>query len=408
MRPGAVLVSIVSLLLSLSVVVWLSNSFDEVSVDSPLAAPAIADQPDTPRPSSDEGPHPTADFAETRFNFGMMQLRDKGSHLFEVTNNGDVPLKLKAGKSSCQCTVGEVGIDEIAPGESTTIELSWEIKNPNEMFEHSAIIHTNAPEHNKGEVRLTVHGRVVAEASVVPPGSFDLGTVLETKSKPFFFYSRFHDEFQLLSVECSEKNITTEVARLTDAELEILRRELGGELPPEAVGQPIESAPAPPKCGYKITVTADPAIPVGVNEIPVTLVTDLPKTKEFTYRILARRPVPLQFFPMPGTKFMPDKTIVSGGAFDADKGKKMELLMLPAGLDKPLEISIASTEPKWLEATVSEEKSNQGIPRHRLTISIPPGAPPVIRNAESPAKIMLKTNHPDVNELKVRVTFVSR
>ncbi len=408
MRPGAILVSIVSLLLSLSAVVWLSNLSGEVRVQSPLSPPPIADLPDTPRPSADEGPQPTAEFSETRYDFGMMQLNDKGSHVFHVKNNGTAPLKLKAGKSTCQCTVGAVGTEVLAPGETTTIEMSWEVKNPNEMFEHSAIIHTNAPEHERGEVRLIVHGRILAEAALAPPDSLDMGSVLEAKSKPFFLYSRFHDQFELLSIDCPLEAVTTEVERLTADELVMLNREIGGELPPEAVSEPMTTPPARPKIGYKITVTVEPTIPVGVNEIPLTLHTDLPKAKDHTYVIRARRPVPIQFFPLPGTKFIADNSIVSCAAFDAEQGTKMELLMLATGLDKPLEASLLSTEPSWLEATLSEEKSNQGVRRFRLAIRIPPGTPPTVRTSENPAKVLLKTNHPDVEELTLNVTFLSR
>jgi|GEM_PF-859968 len=407
MRPGAILVSIVSLLLSLIAVVWLSRSFGDVDVDTEFAAPPIADLPDTPRPSSEEGPQPTADFAETKFNFGIMQLHDKGSHVFKVTNTGDAPLKLKSGKSTCQCTVGEVGIEDVAPGESTTIELSWEIRNPAEMFEHSAIIHTNAPEHDNGEVRLIVHGRVLPEASVLPPDSLDLGVVLETKSEPFFFYSRYVDDFELKSVECPLEGITTEVVRLTEADLEELKRRMEGDFPQEELDEP-ELQSAMPKCGYRITVTAEPTIPVGINEVPVTLHTNLPKNSEFSYQLRLRRPVPIQFFDRPGTRFIASKSVVEGAAFDADEGTTMELLMLPTGLDKPFEVSVLSTNPEWLEAEVSEQKSASGFSRFRLAISVPPGIPPVVRTADNPAQVVLKTNHPDVEELTLDVIFLSR
>jgi hypothetical protein len=155
-------------------------------------------------------------------------------------------------------------------------------------------------------------------------------------------------------------------------------------------------------------VTAEPTIRVGINEIPLTLHTDLPKTKEYTYLIRASRPVPIQFFPLPGTKFIPDRLIASCTAFDAAQGTTMELLMLSTGLDKPLEVSVISTEPGWLEASVSEEKSNQSIRRFRLKIHVPPGTPPAVRTIDNPAKVLLKTNHPDVGELTVNVTFLSR
>ncbi len=409
MRPGAILVSIVSLLLSLSAVVWLSDSFGKVDVETRFEKQPIADAPGTPRPSSDEGPQPTAEFAETKFDFGIMQLFGKGSHVFEVTNNGDAPLKLKAGKSSCQCTVGTVDTEEIAPGDSTTIEMSWEIKSSAELFEHSAVIHTNAPEHENGEVRLTVHGRVVAEASTLPPESLDMGTVDETRSESFYFYSRSHDEFELLSIDCPRDGITTEFAQLSVNDLDGLNDELTSEMPPEVLAdQTAENMPLPPKFGYKVTVTVEPTIPVGFSEVPLTLHTDLPHTKEVSYLLRIRRTVPIQFFNLPGTGYIPSTSLVSTDEFDADKGKKMELLMLPTGLEGPFEVSVLSTQPEWLEASVSEEKSNSGVSRYRLTIAVPPGVPPVVFRSDNPAKVKLKTNHPDVEELNLNVTFLSR
>ena len=408
MRPGAILVSIVSLLLSLSAVVWLSRSFGDVDVDALPAHVPIADELDTPHPSPDEGPQPTADFAETKFDFGIMQLHDKGSHVFKVTNNGDAPLKLKAGKSTCQCTVGAVGIDEVPAGESTTIEMTWEIRNPNEMFEHSAVIHTNAPEHEYGEVRLIVHGRVVPEVTVMPPESLDMGIITETTTNYFYVFSRNVDAFELLSVECPVKGITTEAARLTDKDLENLAQKVTEEIPPEDYTRSKVQMPMPPKCGYRVTVTAEPTIPVGINELPVTLHTDLPKAKDVSYSIRVRRPMPIQFFDGPGAKYIEARSLVSAAPFDADKGTKMELLMLATAFGKPLEVSVSSTNPDWLEASVTGETLDSGLSRYRLTISVPPGIPPVGFTVDDPAKILLKTNHPDVEELNLNVTFRSR
>lgn len=410
MRPGAVLVSIVSLLLSLTAVVWLSRSFGDVDVDALSGDAAIAAHPDTPRPSSDEGPQPTADFAETTFDFGIMQILDKGSHVFKVTNNGNAPLRLKAGKSTCQCTVGAVGTEEVAAGESTTIEMSWEIRSTNEIFQHSATIHTNAPGHENGEVVLVVHGKVLPEASIAPPDTMDMGMILETTSSPFYLYSRSRDDFQLLAVECQVKGITTEVARLTDEELVTLDQAIGGVVSPEEEGEeePDALKRALPKCGYRVTVTADPSIPAGISEIPVTLRTDLPKLKELSYQVRVRRPMPIQFFNLPGTKYIEARSLVSGAPFDADKGTKMQMLMLATAFEKPLDVAVVSTEPEWLEASVSEEKLDSGVSRYRLTISVPPGIPPVDRSIDNPAKVLLKTNHPDVSELSLNVVFRSQ
>ncbi|MBI1310367.1 DUF1573 domain-containing protein [bacterium] len=410
MRPGAILVSIASLLLSLSVVVWLSHSVGNVSVDAhaPLAKPVIADLPDTPRPVKD-GPQPTADFAETEYNFGTMRLHEKGSHAFKVTNNGEAPLKLKAGKSTCQCTVGEVGTQELAPGESTAINLSWEIKSQLEHFQHSATIHTNAPEHENGEVRLIVRGHVVTEVATFPSDHLQLGTVREgdSVSKSFVFYSRFHDQFSLQSIDCPNESFKVSFKPLSANDLEGLQRELISVDPPALDGNP-DNLPVPPKCGYRVTVSTDDSLPVGTTEIPLTLHTDLENVPEFTQTVTAIKLAPFQFFPMPGTRYIVDKSIVTTPEFDSGKGVEMELLMLATGLSEPLEVSVVSTDPAWLEVTVEADKSATGIPRQRLKIRVPPGAPPIVRNLENPATIVLKTNHPKAEQLTLKATFASR
>lgn len=410
MRPGAILVSIVSLLLSLSVVVWLSNSFGEVEVGSAENRdPAPADDPDTPRPATGSGPHPVAEFAETKFDFGIMRLYDKGSHVFSVKNSGEAPLKLKAGKSTCQCTVGEVGTQELAPGESTTIELSWEIRNPMERFEHSAVIHTNDPQYENGELRLIVHGLVAEELEVMPPEVLNLGTLLdETASESFMFYSQYHDEFQLLSIDCPHESFRTEFAPLDETDLTQLSIELGGGPPMDDGPETNLAKTLKPLCGYRVTVTVDSDVAVGTTEIPLTLHTDIPNHEEFTHTVSVRRPAPFQFFPRPGTRFVPDKSIVSTAAFDAADGATMELLMLATGMDDPLEVSVLSTEPEWLEATVAADQSSQGVPRQRVTIRIPPGSPQVVRGSDNPAVVRLKTNHPESETFDLNVTFLSR
>ncbi len=411
MRPGAILVSIVSLVLSLSAVVWLSNSFSNVDIDDGSGPSSVKkeDGLDVPRPSADEGPQPTADFAETKYDFGTMLHMSKGSHEFTVTNNGDASLELKAGKTTCQCTLGEVGSQELAPGESTTIGLSWEIKSSAAKFEHAAIIHTNAPEHDKGEVRLMVQGDVVFDLETKPSGVLSLGTVSEngSASRPFALFSRYHGEFELRSIDCPNSGMKVDFAPMTEEELSDLERHMESEMVP--TGAPgSDMAPVAPKFGYMVTVTADDTVAVGSSETPLTLHTSLEKFPEYSYTVQVRRPAPFEFFPLPGTRFVPDSSRVTCAAFDADKGAEMSLLILATGLEEALEISPVSTDPEWLEAEVTTDTTSSGVRRQRLTIKVPPGAPPGTRGMDNPAAVTLKTNHPKVPELKLKVTFLSK
>ena len=103
MRPGPVVVAVLSLILSIMGVTWLAQSLVEstiVSGQQPVTK--IEDQADFPKPSK-TGPHPKVNFEETTFDFGTRPRYSKDAHKFVVTNTGDAPLKLKTGRTTCQC-----------------------------------------------------------------------------------------------------------------------------------------------------------------------------------------------------------------------------------------------------------------------------------------------------------------
>ncbi len=88
MRPGPVAVAILSLVLSIMGVVWLTQSLvKSVVVSGQPPTLKIEDQPDFPKPA-ETGPHPKVNFEETRFDFGTRPRYSKGAYKFVVTNNG--------------------------------------------------------------------------------------------------------------------------------------------------------------------------------------------------------------------------------------------------------------------------------------------------------------------------------
>ncbi|MHC4875377.1 MAG: DUF1573 domain-containing protein [Planctomycetota bacterium] len=379
--------------------------------DVDVAEPtAVADEPDTPRPTTHEGTQPTADFAETKHNFGTMLHMSRGAHKFKVTNNGDAVLKLKAGHTTCQCTLGEVGTQELAPGESTTIELSWQIKNPAEHFEHSAVIHTNAPEHKDGEVRLIVQGQVAFELMTMPPDELGMGTVEygEPVEKEFILVSKYHDAFEILSIDCPRDFLDISYSELSKDELvDALRMYEQTETLSPADPDQQEFQPVPARHGYRVKVTTNDKLPVGSMEVPLTIVTNLEGTPQYAYTVTVRRSPPFEFFPVGKTRFIAAKTQVSRPAFDAADGGTMELLMLATGMTAPLEVSAEETDPDWLEVNIVADKTASGVQRQRLQISIPPGTPSVMRTSDDPATVKLRTNHPQAEHLTLNVIFLS-
>jgi hypothetical protein len=63
---------------------------------------------------------------ETEFNFGKIPQGKPVTHIFEVTNKSNIPLKISNIHASCGCTTPEWEKDKvIAPGEKTNITVGY-------------------------------------------------------------------------------------------------------------------------------------------------------------------------------------------------------------------------------------------------------------------------------------------
>jgi hypothetical protein len=67
----------------------------------------------------------------TIFDFGVMQKGTSRNHKFIVRNIGTTPAELELVRTSCKCTLGNLGNSKdgksrrLFPGEETEIELTW-------------------------------------------------------------------------------------------------------------------------------------------------------------------------------------------------------------------------------------------------------------------------------------------
>src|SRR5690606_9238279 len=79
---------------------------------------------------------PLVESDELVYHFGTMQKGTTKSHVFKFTNRGLAPLELKAGPSSCKCTMvdladaklteGQSAADKpIPPGGTVGVKLKW-------------------------------------------------------------------------------------------------------------------------------------------------------------------------------------------------------------------------------------------------------------------------------------------
>ncbi|MGC6470150.1 MAG: DUF1573 domain-containing protein [Flavobacteriales bacterium] len=68
---------------------------------------------------------PQFSFEKDVHDFGQLIDGEKVAYSFKFTNSGDAPLIISSAKGSCGCTVPNWPKDPIAPGESGTIDVSF-------------------------------------------------------------------------------------------------------------------------------------------------------------------------------------------------------------------------------------------------------------------------------------------
>ena len=172
-----------------------------------------------PLPPAD-GPQPKAVLAETTYDFGTMMSGDKGQHEFVLKNEGEFPLELVKGKTSCKCTISDLPVTKLDPGESTKIPITWTTKvSKSGKFRQTARILTNDAKNRT--LTFTISGDLTVLLRSVPSYlSFGRLTPQETKTVEFKLHS-YHLVVAQLEVESFEFE-NSETAGFFDVEFEPL------------------------------------------------------------------------------------------------------------------------------------------------------------------------------------------
>ena len=98
-------------------------------------------------------------FEQTVFDFGnIKEDGGKVSHEFTFTNVGEEPLKITSARAECGCTTPEYPKDEIAPGESGTIKVTYNPLGRPGGFTKVVTVRCTG---NPGKVNLKIRGTVL-------------------------------------------------------------------------------------------------------------------------------------------------------------------------------------------------------------------------------------------------------
>lgn len=323
-----------------------------------------------------------------RHDFGTMDRNGHGHHTFLIRNEGDSPLTLKTGTTTCKCTTFAAADDKVEPGKTAEVKLEWDAKTSDPEFEQSAELITNDPRRNP--IHLSVHGHIM---DTVRPDRFDV-----------HFSNASANESQTALVK---------IHAYRDADLKIEKHEL--LTADQAAWFNISFAPLSPEelakepraqAGVLLSIELKKGLPIGSIDQSLKITTNQNRESPLTIRILGDVASDISLVG-PG---QPEKLFLELPTFMRSEGHKQTVfLMIKGPYRDQTTLQIASVEPAAeFSAKLGEpNRDNPKRVRYPLSIEVPPNATPISRlSAGAYATIRLTTTHPDVKELTIRVKYV--
>jgi hypothetical protein len=325
---------------------------------------------------------------EPEHDFGTMHRGAKRRHEYVIRNEGDAPLNLTAGATTCKCTSFDVTPDAIPPGQSATIALEWAAKSMPGEFRQSASLNTNDP--IRPMVTLSVSGQVIEPSGLTPSG-FELGEIRagDTATASVLFYSNDIEDLRL-SADGPKKDDGSD---LFDIVVEPVSKD---QLPrSDAVA------------GYRTTLTTKPGLAVGpVNEW-VKLKTNQPDSEELEVPVFARV---VGDITVHGGRWNDTAGALHLGMVPSSKGAESRVLISVKGSQAAnTRFEVLEVDPPELKVELGETTRKSDEVYHTfLTIEVPPGTRPMIHlnnDQGDEGVVRLKTTHPLSPELKIGVRF---
>ncbi|MFQ5731286.1 MAG: DUF1573 domain-containing protein [Planctomycetaceae bacterium] len=348
------------------------------------------------RPQPPDGPpYPKAVVDKIVHEFGVMLPHTTGEHDFKITNTGDFPLEIRKGRSSCTCTVSGLSNHKLKKGETATVTLKWEPKQPEGRFDQSVEIYTNDPDNLT--IRLQISGMIRKLLSVAPQGRWTVGTVVGDKPAKVegLVYSAIREEFKITSLTYNAQQMNVTSAPASKSELAVFKA----------------------KSGYRITVTIKADQGIGSFSEDLKIKTDLDGGMDVPpIKVVGSRSGPILIRRGTGGLWRSDAMRLTLGRFPAAKGKSASLMLYVGGLgDEELKIEKLKSDPEFLDVTLKPAKQRKvtgtRIPAksrrrvYELFVRVPPNIAPTTRIDEDHGIVTLWLNHKQIRTFRFAVQF---
>ncbi len=336
------------------------------------------------------GPLPKVVAEQTDYDFGALDMTAKGSHDFILRNAGDAPLRLVSGGTSCRCTLSKLGQEEIPPGGSTKVTITWKPIDKAGPYKQTAKILTNDPA--RPRVTLSISGRITVALQLSPPELVLSGMSSgEASSASARLVCYLGQPLRVTGQEWSEaataRYFEAAVRPLTPAELKEFPTAQSGSL---------------------VTVTVKAGLPQGPFRQNLRFQTNLASAPTMTLPVQG---IIGSQIAVVGPGWDPDIGLLTLGAVPSRSGAKRRLMLVVRGpLRGQVAFKAVQVSPSLLRVSLGEKyEINHGVVvATSLMIEIPPGSPTVDHLGSEQGKlgeIILESTHPQVPKLRILVRF---
>lgn len=343
-----------------------------------LGDSGTSDLPASMRPA-DVKAKPIAVLEDNVFDFGTMEPHQRRIHTFVVRNEGTAPLELREGKSSCKCTIGDVGDNEVAPGEQTVVTLSWRSGEGNRDFAHEAEVLTNDPD--SPVLRCRIEGRILSRLLIEPkelampgvqPGVAEQSTVTLS--------TQIWDSFEIKDIRCSMEGMQWNLERLTEEERKTLQS----------------------NDGYRITVTTPDDLPEGYFKHNLKFRVQPKDNAEKVYELPVTGKV-LRRISIYGKGINAGGTIKLGKV-QRGKGLKRFFNIKVRDQNPVLEVKKVDTMPDFMRVSLVDN-GHAATGLYRMLLEIPKTAPQGTFIAD-PGKVHIEFENKRFDDIDLNVEFV--
>lgn len=150
---------------------------------------------------------PTISFSEEKWDFGKVKEDERPVHIFTIKNTGREELIISRVRSSCGCTATMLSSDNIQPGKSAELKVTFNPTGYNTLVKKDIYIESNDPQLPKAKITIAIEVEPIPSPQAFLSNSqWDLGLISQGDLPTFAFSIENKGELDLIvdKIDASE------------------------------------------------------------------------------------------------------------------------------------------------------------------------------------------------------------